>query len=69
MYESKFTQFKIRCSRSWRLPDVFLHFIYHHNSSLFSGIPQIYVAANKTKIKVARTYLLVRSDRRERAAT
>ena len=27
-----------------------LHFIYHHNSYLLSGIPQIYVAANKNTI-------------------
>ena len=27
-----------------------LHIIYHHNSYLFSDIPQIYIAANKTKI-------------------
>ena len=27
-----------------------LRFIYHHNSYLFSGIPQMYVAANKNKI-------------------
>ena len=29
-----------------------LHFIHHHNSYLFSGIPQIYVAANKNKINI-----------------
>ena len=27
-----------------------LHIIYHHNSYLFFYIPQIHVAANKTKI-------------------
>ena len=27
-----------------------LHVIYHHSSYLFSYIPQIYVAANKSKI-------------------
>ena len=27
-----------------------LHFIYHHNSNVLSGIPKMYVAANKNKI-------------------
>ena len=30
-----------------------LHFMYHHNSYSFSGISQIYDAANKNKIKNA----------------
>ena len=32
-----------------------LQFIYHRNSYLFSGIPQIYAAANRNKINNQQT--------------
>ena len=40
----------IACSRRGSLPDVLFDFTYPHNSYLFSGIPQINVAADKNTI-------------------
>ena len=50
MHASKFTKLKLIVRDARVFPGIWFDFIYRHNSSLFFATPQIYVAADKSKI-------------------